>query len=47
MFERVKSEFRFLRGAVATLKMTTHIAKNPNRVFPWVVEELAKKCGAN
>ncbi len=47
MFQRLKSEFRFLKGALATLKMTTPIAKNPNRVFPWVVEELAKKFGPN
>jgi fatty-acyl-CoA synthase len=45
MFQRLKSEFRFLKGALGTLKMTTPIAKNPNRVFPWVVEELAEKFG--
>jgi fatty-acyl-CoA synthase len=47
MFQRLKSEFRFLQGALGTLKMTTPIAKNPNRVFPWVVEELAQKYGSN
>jgi fatty-acyl-CoA synthase len=38
-------EFKYLRGALSTLRMTTPIAKNPKRVFPWVVEELAKQYG--
>ncbi len=38
-------EFKYLRGALSTLRMTTPIAKNPKRVFPWVVEDLAKKYG--
>ena len=28
-----------------TLRMTTPIAKNPKRIFPWVVEDLAKQYG--
>jgi fatty-acyl-CoA synthase len=38
-------EFKYLRGALSTLRMTTPIAKNPKRVFPWVVEDLAKEYG--
>ncbi len=38
-------EFKYLRGALATLRMTTPIAKNPKRIFPWVVEDLAKQFG--
>ena len=38
-------EFKYLRGALSTLRITTPIAKNPKRVFPWVVEDLAKKFG--
>lgn len=38
-------EFKYLRGALSTLRMTTPIAKNPKRVFPWLVEELAQKYG--
>jgi fatty-acyl-CoA synthase len=38
-------EFKYLRGALSTLRMTTPIAKNPKRIFPWVVEELAKEYG--
>ena len=33
------------RGALRTLQMTTPIAKNPTRVFPHVIEELADKYG--
>ena len=40
-----KREFRFLRGVLATLRMTTPIAKNPARVFPWLFEDLARKYG--
>ena len=34
-----------LRGALRTLKLTTPIAKNPTRVFPQVIVELADKYG--
>ena len=40
-----KDDIVFLRGAMRALKMTTPIAKNPTRVFPIVVEELAEKYG--
>lgn len=38
-------EFKYLRGALSTLRMTTPIAKNPTRVFPWVIEDLAREYG--
>lgn len=38
-------ELKYLRGALSTLRRTTPIAKNPKRIFPWVVEELAKQYG--
>jgi fatty-acyl-CoA synthase len=43
--ERLKDDVTFLKGALRALKMTTPIAKNPSRVFPVVVEELAEKFG--
>ncbi len=33
----------FLRGALRSLRMTTHIAKNPGRTFPDVIEDLADR----
>jgi fatty-acyl-CoA synthase len=42
---QLKGDLIFLRGALRALRMTTHIAKNPTRVFPNVVEELAEKFG--
>ncbi len=44
-FERLNSNVVYLRGALRTLKKTVPIAKNPARVFPTVVEELAEKFG--
>jgi fatty-acyl-CoA synthase len=41
--ERLSGDIGYLRGALRTLKMTTHIAKNPTRVFPDVIEGLADK----
>src|SRR5436305_1102143 len=43
--ERLKGDFTWLKGALRALRMTTPIAKNPARVFPIVVEELAEKFG--
>jgi fatty-acyl-CoA synthase len=45
MFERLSGDLQYLRGALRTLRMTTPIAKNPKRVFPDVVEDLAKRFG--
>jgi fatty-acyl-CoA synthase len=44
--ERVTAELASLRGALRTLKMTTPIAKNPTRVFPQVISELADTYGS-
>jgi len=44
-FEQIKADFVFLRGALRALRLTTPIAKNPSRVFPVVIEELAEKFG--
>jgi fatty-acyl-CoA synthase len=43
--QNLKDDIVFARGALRALKMTTHIAKNPTRVFPLVIEELAEKHG--
>src|SRR5205085_4580105 len=43
--ERIRADATWLRGALRALRMTTPIAKNPTRVFPFVVEELAEKFG--
>src|SRR6266571_2513932 len=45
LLERLQGDVITLKGAMRTLKMTTPIAKNPTRVFPAVVEELAEKFG--
>ncbi len=44
-FEKLRGHFVFLRGALRALRMTTHIARNPARIFPKVIEELAEKHG--
>jgi fatty-acyl-CoA synthase len=41
--DRMVGDFRYLKGALRTLKITTPIAQNPTRVFPHVVDELAAK----
>ena len=43
--QQINDDIVFLRGALRALKMTTPIAKNPTRVFPIVIEELAEKYG--
>ncbi|MES1155752.1 MAG: AMP-binding protein, partial [Pseudorhodoplanes sp.] len=44
-FSQLAGDFVFMRGVLRSLRMTTHIAKNPERIFPDVVEELAGKYG--
>jgi fatty-acyl-CoA synthase len=44
-FEKLRGHFVFVWGAVRALRMTTHIARNPARIFPKVIEELAAKHG--
>jgi fatty-acyl-CoA synthase len=43
--ERLAADVTTLRGALRTLRMTTHIAENPTRIFPDVVEQLAEHYG--
>jgi fatty-acyl-CoA synthase len=45
MIERLSSDLTCLRGALRLLKATTHIAKNPARTFPSVIDELADRYG--
>ena len=45
LIERLTTDASCLGGALRTLRMTTPIAKNPTRVFPVVIEELADKFG--
>ena len=45
LIERLAADAACLRGALRTLKATTPIAKDPTRVFPAVVEDLAEKYG--
>jgi fatty-acyl-CoA synthase len=42
-FSQIRGDLVFLRGALRSLRMTTHIARNPTRVFPHVLEELAAR----
>lgn len=44
-FSQLAGDFVFLRGCLRALRMTTHIAKNPKRIFPDVIAELAEKHG--
>src|SRR5438309_11258753 len=43
--DRLRAEVTSIKGAMRTLKLTTPIAKNPTRVFPQVILELADKYG--
>jgi fatty-acyl-CoA synthase len=45
IFDRLRDDIVFLRGALRTLRMTTPIAKHPSRVFPVVIDELADRFG--
>ncbi len=45
VIERLTADVACLKGALRTLRMTTPIARNPTRVFPQVVLELADKYG--
>lgn len=44
-FSQLKGDLVFLHGVLRALRMTTHIAKNPSRIFPNVVEDLAARHG--
>jgi fatty-acyl-CoA synthase len=43
--QRLRADLLCLTGSLRALRMTTHIGRNPTRVFPQVVEELAAKYG--
>jgi len=43
--ERLSADLICARGALRALRMTTHIARNPTRTFPHVVDELADRHG--
>ena len=43
LIERIQGDYRYLKAALRSLKITTPIAKNPTRVFPNVIEDLAEK----
>ena len=45
LIERLTADVASLAGALRILRMTTPIAKNPTRIFPTVVEDLADKFG--
>src|SRR5262249_54195030 len=45
LIDRLRAEVTCLTGAVRTLKLTTPIAKNPTRIFPQIILELADKYG--
>jgi fatty-acyl-CoA synthase len=45
LFERLQGDVTYFKGALRALRMTTPIAKNPTRVFPHVVDELAERYG--
>jgi fatty-acyl-CoA synthase len=44
-FQQLAGDFVFLRGVLRSLRMTTHIAKHPTRLFPDVIAELAVRYG--
>src|SRR2546423_11816256 len=45
LIERLAADVTCLQGALRTLKATTPIAKNPTRIFPVVIDELADRYG--
>jgi fatty-acyl-CoA synthase len=44
-FKRLRGDLTFLRGALRTIRLTSPIARNPTRIFPLVVDELAARHG--
>jgi fatty-acyl-CoA synthase len=45
VFERLRSDIVYLRGALRTLRRTAPIVRNPTRIFPAVIDELAARHG--
>jgi fatty-acyl-CoA synthase len=44
-FTRLRGDLTFLRGAWRTIRRTSPLARNPTRIFPLVVDELAQQHG--
>jgi fatty-acyl-CoA synthase len=44
-FKRLRGDLTFLHGAWRTIRRTSPIARNPTRIFPLVVDELAARHG--
>jgi fatty-acyl-CoA synthase len=45
VIDRLRADATYLKGALRTLKMTTPIARNPTRIFPRLIAELADRYG--
>ena len=45
LFHRLRDDARFAAGAWRALRHTVPIAKNPTRIFPTLIEELAARYG--
>jgi fatty-acyl-CoA synthase len=45
LIERVGANITFFKGVIRTLRQTVPIARNPERVFPLVIQELAQRFG--
>ena len=43
--KRLQGDLMFLRGALRTIRRTSPIARNPTRIFPLMVDELAARHG--
>src|SRR5215470_3087079 len=44
-FKRLRGDLTFLRSAWRTIRRTSPIARNPTRIFPLVVDDLARRHG--
>ena len=44
-FKRLRGDLTFLRGAWRVIRLTSPIARNPTRIFPLLVDELAARHG--
>src|SRR5215467_11377859 len=44
-FKRLQSDFMFLRGVWRVIRLTSPIARNPTRIFPLLVDDLAARHG--
>jgi fatty-acyl-CoA synthase len=45
VFERLSSDLIYLRAGLRTLRRTAPIVRNPHRIFPIVIDELAEEHG--